>query len=226
MCIHKPYNKYNYKIDGCFVDPEERFAFIHIYKNASISFRNALNMRGRYFKYIDVKDKGLVTVCILRNPIDRVISMYLYLLRLEDNGYPNQHPIEETKKSCFYKNQDDVIESFKYFLNAISDNNYYDAVTYPQIKFIEDRGLNINDIDEIMLEKNLSWEYKEFKEKYKIKNDLDFPNDNVGNEEKKKLISNYIKTNFNIKMKIMNMYREDIQMYNTIALERNVNILI
>jgi hypothetical protein len=226
MCILRPYNERKYKIDGCFVDPEERFAFIHIYKNASISLRNALGMRGRYFKYKDVKDKGLKTITIIRHPIRRVISMYLYLLRLEDNGRPNQHPVDVTKECCFYKKQDDVIESFILFLNAIRDGNYYDAVTYPQINFLMDRGLILNDIDEVFVQENLSWEFPAFLDKYGINYDGEFPVDNTGDKEKKKIIQEYIDRHFHVKLKIMNMYSADIDLYNNLVYNRNRNLII
>ena len=81
-----------YEITGCFMDGEEKFVLIHIYKNASISIRNALNMRGRYYEWSDIKDKKHITICVIRDPMKRIVSMYQYLLRLENNGFPHKHP--------------------------------------------------------------------------------------------------------------------------------------
>lgn len=226
MCLLKPFNEDNYKINGCFVDEEERFAFIHIYKNASISLRNALGMRGRYFKFDDVKNEEMKTITIIRNPINRVVSMYLYLLRLEDNGFLNQHPVHITKETCFFKKQDDVIDSFILFLNAIDDNNYYDAVTYPQVEFIADRGLTIDDIDEIFIQENIMSEFPIFSDKYGIKGKHKFPVNNTGDQEKKNIIKEYIDEHPKTKIRIMNMYADDIDMYNNIVYNRNKKLLI
>ena len=227
MCLIKPKNEETYKIDGCFVDEKERFAFIHIYKNASISLRNALGMRGRYYKWNDVKDNGLKTITIIRNPIDRVISMYLYLLRLEDNDRPDQHPIHLTENTCFYKERENVIQSFYKFLIAIEGGNYYDAVTCPQIGFLNDRNLTINDIDEVFVQENMAVEFPKFVMKYKLE-DVNpiFPIDNRGNDEKKKIITEYLNTHFFTKLDIMEAYASDIDMYNRIVNKRNKNLII
>ena len=65
----------DYNLSGCFVDKDKKFALIHIFKNASISIRNALGMRGRYLEWSEAKNiEGLKTICVIRNPLDRFIS--------------------------------------------------------------------------------------------------------------------------------------------------------
>ena len=209
--LTQPINPHKYKIDGCFVDKDWQFAFIHIYKNASISMRNILGMRGRYYKWEDVKDKGLIKLCVIRNPIDRLISAYLYLLRLEDNGFPEKHPTHLTEKTDFYLYQEDPIKSFHLFLLDLDGRNFYDAVTYPQVNFLADRGLTIFDIDEIFIQENIEKDFAKFQEKYGIEGN--FPTDNFGDEKKKKIIQEYIETNPHIEDKIKYLYSEDFKLY-------------
>jgi len=214
---NSPINPETYKITGCFMDDAKRFAFIHIYKNASISLRNILEMRGNYYEYEEAKRYSPDTICIIRNPFDRVISSYLYLLRLEDNGFPNQHPVHLTKESYFYKTKDNPIESFKTFLNAIKYDNFYDAVTYPQVNFLKDRGLTIDDIDNVFIQENIEEDFKEFKIKYDLDKNLIFPKDNRSDDKVTKLLKEFVKKNKLVQKEIIKLYKEDIIMYNRVC---------
>jgi len=210
----RPINPQQYKIEGCFVDDDKRFAFIHIYKNASISFRNVMNMRGKYHKYTDVKDMSLDTVAILSNPIDRVVTAYLYLLRLEDNGLIEQHPTFLTKETEFFKIKDqDIYKSFDLYLDAIDGGNFYDAVTYPQVGFIRDRGLTINDINNVMIMERMETDFEQFKAKYNLSDDLVFPHDNSDPDTETAFLRGYVEEEPAIYNRIARIYKEDMEMY-------------
>lgn len=211
----KPINTQRYKIDGCFCDPEMKFAFIHIYKNASISIRNALGMRGRYYKYEDVTD--LTTLCVLRDPFRRVISMYLYLLRLEDNGRTNQHPIDLTVKTEFFRIQHKIEESFKSFVSAIDGRNFYDAVTYPQIDFIRDRGISPENIDVVMIQEHIYEDFDKFKLKYNLDSSITLPHDNVSDAHKTVILNKLIMRDVKLQTKIKNIYEEDFELYEQVC---------
>lgn len=197
----------NYKIEGCFCN--SRFAFIHIYKNASISVRNALDIRGKYFKWEDIKNKKLITLCVIRNPYNRIISSYQYLFRLEDNGLPDQHPIEETKNMEFFKKRD-----FNLFLDVLEGDNFFDAVTLPQNQFLLDRGLTINDIDEILIHENINKDFKRFSDKYNLNQHI--PHDNIGFDKESRILKELIINDIKIRNKIENLYMKDIEMYNNL----------
>ena len=199
-------NSRNYKIEGCFVDNKKKFAFIHIYKNASISIRNALNMRGKYHRWKDVKNKNLTTICVIRNPYERLISAYKYLFRLEDNGLPDQHPIHETKEMEWFKNRD-----FVGFVNAIEEHGFFDAVTLPQWDFINDRGLKLSDIDEVLVQSSIDEDFKKFAKKYNL--NIEIPHDNVGYDEESDKLLNMILNSTKLKNKIDKLYIKDIQLY-------------
>jgi len=201
----------NYKIEGCFMDDDHRFAFIHIYKNASISRRNALGIRGKYHKFEDVKKYNPITLCIIRNPLSRFISAYQYLLRLEDNGFPDQHPTHITKETEFYKHRQDPEKSFLLFLEYIEENGFYDAVTLPQVEFLKDRGLTIDDIDEVFIQLRIKEDFEKFREKYNIEGE--FPADNIGDEEIGRTLTGLIWGDDKIANRIKELYREDFDMF-------------
>lgn len=201
----------NYRLTGCFVDDEKRFALIHIYKNASISMRNALSMRGKYYEWDDIKDLGVKTICVIRDPLKRVVSAYQYLLRLDDNGFLNKHPVHITKETDFFKQQNNSIKSFNTYLDYIYGGNFYDAVTLPQIEFLIDRGLTIDDIDEVLIQERLEDDFNKFKDKYKLNTNLTI--DNKSNSLITKTLLNYIKDNKIVKDKIKEIYKEDFELY-------------
>tara|TARA_R110002020_G_scaffold381800_1_gene592693 strand:- start:2957 stop:3580 length:624 start_codon:yes stop_codon:yes gene_type:complete len=200
-----------YKLTGCFVDKEQKFALIHIYKNASISMRNVLGMRGKYHEWNDIKDSGVKTICVIRDPMKRVVSSYQYLLRLEHNGFINQHPIHITKDTNFFKNRDNPIKSFTQFVTYIEENGFYDAVTLPQTQFLSDRNIDIDDIDEVFVQERIDNDFSKFKKKYKIKNDIS--TDNISDSKITKILNDHISTNPQLIFKINNLYKEDFIMY-------------
>jgi len=215
--------KRKYKIEGCFMDDAHKFAFIHIYKNASISLRNILKMRGKYHVWNDVKEEKPITICIIRDPGLRCISAYLYLLRLEDNGRPDQHPVEITKETDFYKNKDNIEESFDQFLDYIEENGFYDAVTLPQVDFLRDRGLSINDIDEILIQDGydgLSFDFEQFRKKYNLPEDLKIPSDNQSPDHLTQILIDALHNDSNRFNRVFKLYTEDEDMYMNILASR------
>lgn len=204
----------NYKLTGCFVDEEKKFSLIHIYKNASISMRNTLNMRGRYFEWDEIKNENTIKLCVIRDPINRIISIYQYLLRLEDNGFINKHPVHITKETDFYKNKNDIEKSFTQFIHFIEENGFYDAVTLPQNEFLSDRGLTIKDIDEIFIQEKMYECFNNFKNKYSIKKNISI--DNTSDIKTTLFLKKYLKKQPKIKLIVENIYKDDFIMYNNL----------
>lgn len=200
-----------YKMTGCFVDNDKKFALIHIYKNASISMRNVLDMRGKYYEWEDIKDSDIVTLCVIRDPLRRVVSSYQYLLRLEDNGFINKHPVNITKETEFFKNQDNPITSFNQFISYLEENGFYDAVTLPQTQFLSDRGITIDDIDEVFVQERIDEDFERFRVKYGIRKNI--PMDNTSNSEISELLNQHIQKDPQIELVIRNLYKEDFDMY-------------
>ena len=200
-----------YKIEGCFIDDDKRFAFIHIYKNASIAIRNALEIRGKYAEWGEIKKFNPVTLCVIRNPYSRIISAYQYLFRLEDNGLLDQFPVEKTKKMKFF-NTNDLKISFDLFLDELNESGFYDATTLPQVSFLSDRDLSIEEIDEIFVQERIEEDFNRFNTKYNLNKKLS--RDNVGYNFDSSVLKNLILENYKIRKKIYSLYEEDIQMYN------------
>lgn len=208
----------NYKIDGCFVDDDFKFALIHIYKNASISMRNALNIRGKYHNWADIKDKNITTLCVIRNPYERIVSIYQYLLRLEDNGFIDKHPTNITKETEFYKKRDNPIVSFELFLEYIKNDNFYDAVTLPQIQFLSDRDLKISDIDEIFIQEKMDLDFNRFIKKYNL--NIELGEFNKGNNEISVLLNFYVTNTPKVQDTIKKLYYDDIKLYKKLLNEK------
>lgn len=179
--------------------------------------RNALGMRGKYREWDSVKGANIKTICVIRNPMQRVISSYQYLLKLEDNGFLNQHPVHITKETEFFKHQNDPISSFLMFLDYIEDNGFYDAVTLPQTEFLSDRGVTINDIDEVLIQERLVDDFNIFKGKYGI--DAVINNDNTSNNKVSVLLNKHISSNDNIQGRVKKLYKNDFDLYNKLTNE-------
>lgn len=202
----------DFHLNGCFCDPLKKFTFIHIFKNASISIRDSLNMRGNYYNWDTAKHfENSKTICVIRNPINRFISAYQYLLKLDDGGFPNRHPIEITRASEFYKNRKNPVESFYLFLDFIEKERFYDAVTIPQTTFLRERSLLINDIDNVFIQEQLESDYSDFREKHGIRTRLQ--KNNTGNSEITKLLINLVESDKGLKERISKLYKSDMELY-------------
>jgi hypothetical protein len=143
----------------------------------------------------------------------RVVSIYQYLLRLEDNGFINKHPIHITKETDFFKEKEKPITSFKLFLDYIKDGNFYDAVTLPQTDFLSDRGLTIYDIDEVLIQETLDEDFNKLKNKYNISSSVGY--DNKSEDETSKILNDYIENSSNAQKIIRTIYNDDFIMYNS-----------
>lgn len=204
-----------YKIDGCFMNPQTKLCLIHIYKNASISIRNCLKMRGKYHKYNKIKNiDGLITLCVIRHPINRIVSIFLYMLRDEDYGFTDQHPVDLIRKSDFFINKNNIIIAFDMFLNQLKGRNFFSAVAQPQTRFLEDRMLSIDDMDVVLIQENMTTQFNNFLNEYNIVTTSDLKCDNsTNNNDDKKVLLKYINNNVEITDKIKCLYQSDFELY-------------
>ena len=201
-----------FHLDGCFSDENKKFVFIHIFKNASIAVRNALGMRGNYFDWEEAKTfKDSTTICVIREPVQRFISAYQYILKLKEDGFPDRHPTHITRETEFYKQKNDAIKSFTMFLEFIENNGFYDAIACPQTTFLRERCLNINDIDVVMLQENLYDDFCKFKNEHNLS--LELTKDNTSNREKTTELNNFVNNNKDIKNRIKQLYKADTELY-------------
>lgn len=201
------YHISNRKMSQCFVGlaGSNKFMFINIPKNASTSIRQCLKNR-QLVEYAPIKDKNsYVKFCIIRNPVDRVISSYSEVLKLRPDG-----PFYLTKQMNFFKQRNNPINSFNLFIDEIS-KDFYDEHTFPQEIFLKHKGLTLSDIDVTILFENIKTEIPKFFNKYGAV--VSLPHAWAGKIDLKNKLMNYIKENKTIQNKITNLYREDHKLY-------------
>jgi hypothetical protein len=196
--------KYQYKL--CFLF--DSYCFINITKNASTSMRTTLNMRSR-FKYKSNELKNRIKIIVLRNPYSRIISSYLEVLRLREDGR-----YRKTLNMNFYKNRHMIEESFDVFLDEIKDN-FYDTHCAPQIYFLREKNISIKEINYILFFETLEQDYQEMAEKEGFSMNLLNPFGYVysSNKDAKKRLREFIENNEKIRKKIYELYKEDFDLY-------------
>jgi len=165
------------------------------------------------FDDIDMAD--FVKICVVRNPIYRCISIYQYLLRLE-NSQNKFHPTHLTATSDFYKCKDNPVESFNLFLNHIEGGNFFDAVCQPQIKFIKDKNLKVSDIQYWFIQENLNNDFNNFCREYLLDETIRLAHNNKSDDVVKLTLTNYVDNNESVIDKISSIYHEDIDLYKRI----------
>jgi len=185
--------------------------FIHIPKNAGTSIeelfkKNGINV-GRYFKDEDPIDlicskfhippklmktinfKNYITFCIVRDPIDRLVSEFNYLYKYDAR----------------VKNID-INEYVKKYLNNTQIYEQFDCHLVPQVDYIFDSYGN--KVENILQFNNLKNDLVKFISKYNLKidiNKLEFDNQSVKkfkrtdlNPESLKIIREYYKDDFKL----------------------------
>ena len=183
----------------CFVNEGKKICLINIPKNASSSLKTTLDLKTVQYneKYKDYKK-----ILVLRNPMSRVISSYNEVLKLRKE---TKHITVTTK---FYQNRKNIEKSFGLFLDYIK-NNFYDIHTVPQYLFLKQKGLTIEDIEDVILLDNLNEGINRVMFKYNIKN-KGIRKSNIGNKKIKSTLERCV---YNYEQRIYNMYYKDFQMY-------------
>jgi len=195
----------NNKLDYCFLKKGCGVMFINTPKNASTSIRNSLG-----FDQYQIYDKltnpdDYKKFIILRDPIERAVSSYLEIRKLRGDG-----PSSTSRSLPWYKIAN-PIESFKQFLEDISGGNFYDGHSFPQYKCIEDKGLTIEDIDDVLLFERLPEDFAKLVSKYSLKGALKHSNKSDGGT--KKQILDYVLGDEDTKNKIIELYQIDYDLY-------------
>ncbi len=187
--MSKPY------VDRCFVSEDDRFVYLFMPRNGSQSFRQC-GLFGspapRPEKYTDGQ-KNLIKIIILREPIERVISIFLYKFKKYE-----------------------VIEPFKEFLNKITKSFtfvYSIGLWNPQYRYLSDKNLTLADIEEVFILENLNNDIKNFSTKYNL--DLDIGHLNQSNRQKFDTLLQFINDNKDIKNTLTKLYSKDYELYNS-----------
>ena len=140
---------------------------------------------------------------IIRNPIDRVVSSFFEVMKLvrANKFRKTLTPEEENKFLEWAKQKYNLIDSFNMFLKSISNNNFYDTHTFPQISYLDNSGFDISEVSPLLFE-NLGEELNEFCKKYNILNPKKFLILNKTMNPRKKEVQEYVNSNTDIQNKI------------------------
>ncbi len=186
--MSKPY------VDRCFVSEDDRFVYLFMPRNGSVSFRNCgLFGSDKPIKYRD-SYRDLIKIIILREPIERVVSIFLWKQRFSRRG-------DNVK----------YIEPFKSFILGLI--NERSELTCPQLDYLSGKGLTIDDIEEVFTLDNYNNDVKNFSAKYNL--DLEIGHRNQSNRERFDILLQFINENDDIKNNLIEIYKEDIELYNS-----------
>jgi hypothetical protein len=217
--------------------PDLNIIYINTAKNASttllswcggnehipIQYYSYLGVHSLYGVQNEEKVINLIPkLFIIRNPIDRVVSSFFEVMKLvrADKFIGTLTPEEEDKFLDWANKKYNLIDSFNMFLKSISDNNFYDRHTFPQVVSLNDSGFPIDEVSALLFE-NLGEELDAFCKKYNILNPRKFLITNKTMSPLKKELEMYVNSNIDIQNKIKEIYKEDWDLYSKIKNSRS-----
>lgn len=194
----------------CQINHENKYVFINVSKNASTSIRNTI-IFDIFTDYNTIKNPDdYFKFMVIRNPIYRAVSSYLELIKLRRDG-----PFQITQNSDWFKEKDKE-KSFEMFIEFI-DGNFYDSHVLPQVNFLKDKDLTIDDIDVKLLHENIVEDFNGLvtnNKQIKVKNKL--MNMQVGDIGIKATLTKFVDSNPRIKERIREVYSEDSEIYDNL----------
>ena len=190
MAVHSRYT------DRCFVSEDNKFVYLFMPRNGSVSFRSCgLFGSETPIKYND-SYRHLIKIVILREPIERVISMFLW---------------QKRRVAYRWKKDEDFITPFENYLIGLTKS--FSELTIPQYKYLSRKDLTIADIEEVFTLDNYNNDVKNFSTKYNL--DLEIGHLNQSNRERFDTLLQFINDNDKIKNNLIERYNVDIELYNS-----------
>jgi len=188
--MSKPY------VDRCFVSEDNKFVYLFMPRNGSVSFRNCgLFGSETPIQYSD-SFRNKIKIVILREPIERVISLFLW---------------QKRRVAYRWKEDEDFIIPFENYLIGLTKS--FSELTIPQCKYLSKKDLTIDDIEEVFTLDNYNNDVKNFSTKYNL--DLEIGHLNQSNRERFDTLLQFINENDDIKNNLIEIYKEDIELYNS-----------
>lgn len=191
----------------CQINFSKKYLLINVSKNGSTSLRNTIKFE-QFTEYTNECD-DFYKFIVIRNPIYRAVSSYLEIIKLRPDG-----PKNITMGMDWFKEKD-LSRSFNMFIEEIKDN-FYDSHIIPQVNFLTDKGLNIDNMDSILLHDKISEDYNILTKSF---NRFVFIRPNLadlqkGENNKKKLLTNIVNEDKTLQNKIKELYYNDNEIYN------------
>ena len=188
--MSKPY------VDRCFVSEDNKFVYLFMPRNGSVSFRSCgLFGSETPIQYSD-SFRNKIKIVILREPIERVISMFLW---------------QKRRVAHKWKEDEDFIIPFENYLIGLTKS--FSELTIPQCKYLSRKDLTIADIEEVFTLDNYNNDVKNFSTKYNL--DLEIGHLNQSNRERFDTLLQFVNENDDIKNNLIEIYKEDIELYNS-----------
>ena len=188
--MSKPY------VDRCFVSEDNKFVYLFMPRNGSVSFRNCgLFGSETPIQYSD-SFRNKIKIVILREPIERVISMFLW---------------QKRRVAHKWKEDEDFIIPFENYLIGLTKS--FNELTIPQCKYLSRKDLTLYDIEEVFTLDNYNNDVKNFSTKYNL--DLEIGHLNQSNRERFDTLLQFVNENDDIKNNLIEIYKEDIELYNS-----------
>ena len=190
MSVHARYT------DRCFVSEDNKFVYLFMPRNGSQSFRNCgLFGSETPIKYSD-SFRNKIKIVILREPIERVISLFLW---------------QKRRVAYRWKKDEYFITPFENYLIGLTKS--FSDLTLPQCKYLSRKDLTLYDIEEVFTLDNYNNDVKNFSTKYNL--DLDIGHFNQSNRERFDTLLQFINDNDDIKNNLTEVYSEDFELYNS-----------
>ena len=190
MSVHARYT------DRCFVSEDNKFVYLFMPRNGSQSFRNCgLFGSETPIKYSD-SFRNKIKIVILREPIERVISLFLW---------------QKRRVAYRWKKDEDFITPFENYLIGLTKS--FSDLTLPQCKYLSRKDLTLYDIEEVFTLDNYNNDVKNFSTKYNL--DLEIGHLNQSNRERFDTLLQFINDNDDIKNNLTEVYSEDFELYNS-----------
>ena len=165
-------------------------------RNGSVSFRNCgLFGSEKPIQYSD-SFRNKIKIVILREPIERVISMFLW---------------QKRRVAHKWKEDEDFIIPFENYLIGLTKS--FSELTIPQCKYLSRKDLTLYDIEEVFTLDNYNNDVKNFSTKYNL--DLEIGHLNQSNRERFDTLLQFINDNDKIKNNLIEVYNVDIELYNS-----------
>ena len=188
--MSKPY------VDRCFVSEDNKFVYLFMPRNGSVSFRNCgLFGSETPIQYSD-SFRNKIKIVILREPIERAISMFLW---------------QKRRVAYKWKEDEDFIIPFENYLIGLTKS--FSDLTLPQYEYLSRKDLTIADIEEVFTLDNYNNDVKNFSTKYNL--DLEIGHLNQSNRERFDTLLQFVNENDDIKNNLIEIYKEDIELYNS-----------
>jgi hypothetical protein len=219
-----------------FLNIQKRIIYLHTHKNASTFVRQFFqplisghsedvpgapwNKEGCLqadFHHIP-QTKEWKNFWIVRNPIDRIISAFLrgkHKAWITVAGKRDEFIViggERFPRPHRYA----LPNEFDVFLKRVK-MSYFDPHLYPQVVTFADKGLDLADVDDIILFDNLTKELQDYSDKHRLgwKVASQSPKNEQPSHEKQEL-QDYVRNDRRIRAKIEALYPEDFLIYNYI----------